>query len=214
MSEARRILTQAPVIPVLAIAELEHAVPLARALVAGGLPVLEVTLRTAAALDAIRAIAEAVPEAIVGAGTVLNSQQFRAACNVGSRFVVSPGLTTALLETAAASDVPLIPGVATVSEIMLALEHDVDCLKFFPAEASGGAPALRAFAGPLPQVSFCPTGGVGLHNIADYLALPSVLTVGGSWLTPAQMMEAGDWEGIQRLAAQATETVRDIRGHS
>ena len=111
-----------------------------------------------------------------------------------------------------ASDVPLIPGVATVSEIMLALEHDIDCLKFFPAEASGGAPALRAFAGPLPQVSFCPTGGVGLHNIADYLALPSVLTVGGSWLTPAEMLEDGDWEGVRRLAEEASDRVRAIRG--
>ena len=214
MVDARSILEMAPVIPVIAISELEHAVPLAEALVAGGLPVLEVTLRTDCALQAISAIADAVPDAIVGAGTVINDAQFDAVCAAGSRFVVSPGLTPALLETAAASDVPLIPGVATVSEIMLALDAGIDCLKFFPAEASGGAPALRAFAGPLPQVSFCPTGGVGLHNIGDYLALPTVLTVGGSWLTPAARIEAGDWDGIRQLAAEAAQTVSELRAQA
>ncbi len=212
MDQSREILGQAPVVPVLAIADAEQAVPLARALVAGGIPVLEVTLRTPAGLPSIRAISEAVPEAIVGAGTVLNAADFDAAVDAGSRFIVTPGLTDPILDAGDASDVPLIPGIATVSELMTALDRGLDCLKFFPAEASGGAAALRAFAGPFPDVSFCPTGGVNLDNMADYLSLPSVITVGGSWLTPAKLMADGDWAGIEALARQASSRAAEIRG--
>ncbi|WOJ95426.1 bifunctional 4-hydroxy-2-oxoglutarate aldolase/2-dehydro-3-deoxy-phosphogluconate aldolase [Congregibacter brevis] len=211
MSNSRKILAQAPVVPVLAIENLEHAIPLAQALVQGGIPVLEVTLRTPVGLPAIKAISEAVPDAIVGAGTVVNAADFEAAVEAGSRFVVTPGLTQGILDAAADSEVPLIPGVATVSELMRALDHGIDCLKFFPAEASGGAAALKAFAGPFPKVDFCPTGGIGLHNINDYLALKSVVTVGGSWLTPGAMLAAEDWDGIENLASAAVAHVADFR---
>lgn len=215
MEKARDLLSLAPVVPVIAIDDVAQAVPMAEALVAGGIPVLEVTLRTPAGLPAIRAIRDALPEAVVGAGTVLNPGDFEAAVNAGSRFVVTPGLTTGLLNAAADSAVPLIPGIATVSEMMMALDGGLDCLKFFPAEASGGAPALKAFAGPIPHVSFCPTGGVSLHNMGDYLALPSVITVGGSWLTPKALMDSGDWSGIETLAREASERVAAIRsGHA
>lgn len=211
MQTAQEIFSRAPVVPVLTIAKLEQAVPLARALVAGGIPVLEVTLRTPAGLPAIRAISDQVPEAIVGAGTVLNPADFSAAVAAGSRFIVTPGLTDALLDAAQGSDVPLVPGIATVSELMTALDRGIDCLKFFPAEASGGAATLKAFAGPFPQVKFCPTGGVSLNNIADYLALDSVITVGGTWLTPAALVDAGDWDAITALAREATERVANLR---
>lgn len=211
MSEAREILQQAPVVPVLTITDARQAVPLARALVEGGLPVLEVTLRTSVGLEAIRAIAAAVPGAIVGAGTVTNKTQYAAACEAGSEFIVSPGITEGLLSVAATNAIPLIPGIATVSELMRALDAGLDCLKFFPAEASGGASTLRAFSGPFPDVAFCPTGGVGLHNIDQYLALPSVLTVGGTWLTPRDMLRDGDWEAIGQLAAEAAQRVRSLR---
>ncbi|MFT4768267.1 MAG: 2-dehydro-3-deoxyphosphogluconate aldolase/(4S)-4-hydroxy-2-oxoglutarate aldolase [Glaciecola sp.] len=214
MSDSRGILSQAPVVPVLAIEDLDHAIPLARALVAGGIPVLEVTLRTPAGLPAIRAISEAVPDAIVGAGTVVNARDFEAAVEAGSRFVVTPGLTQGILDAAVGSSVPLIPGVATVSELMRALDYGIDCLKFFPAEASGGAAALKAFAGPFPNVDFCPTGGIGLHNIDDYLALTSVLTVGGSWLTPSGLLAAQDWNAITRLAREAVDHVLAFRAKS
>ncbi|EAQ96002.1 bifunctional 4-hydroxy-2-oxoglutarate aldolase/2-dehydro-3-deoxy-phosphogluconate aldolase [Congregibacter litoralis] len=211
MNHSTQILAQAPVVPVLAIDNLDHAIPLARALVAGGIPVLEVTLRTPAGLPAITAIRDAVPDAIVGAGTVVNARDFDAAVEAGSAFVVTPGLTRGILDAAADSAVPLIPGVATVSEMMRALDHGVDCLKFFPAEASGGAAALKAFAGPFPRVKFCPTGGVGLHNIDDYLALESVVTVGGSWLTPSELLAAQDWDAIRALASAAVEHVTAFR---
>ena len=216
MTDARHILRQAPVVPVLAIGRVEDAVPLAEALLGGGIPVLEVTLRTPAGLPSIRAIRDAVPDAIVGAGTVLNADDFQAAIDAGSEFVVTPGLTEGLLSaansSANASSVPLIPGVATVSEMMMALDHGIDCLKFFPAEASGGAAALKAFGGPFPNVSFCPTGGVSLTNMADYLALPSVVTVGGSWLTPSGLLDAQDWDGVKALAEQASAKVAELRG--
>ncbi|WOJ94551.1 bifunctional 4-hydroxy-2-oxoglutarate aldolase/2-dehydro-3-deoxy-phosphogluconate aldolase [Congregibacter variabilis] len=214
MRDSRDILSQAPVVPVLAIENLDHAIPLARALVDGGIPVLEVTLRTPAGLPAIRAISEAVPDAIVGAGTVINARDFEAAVDAGSRFVVTPGLTQGILDAAADSSVPLIPGVATVSELMRALDHGIDCLKFFPAEASGGAAALKAFAGPFPNVDFCPTGGIGLHNIDDYLALRSVITVGGSWLTPSALLAAEDWAGVTKLAREAVDHVTAFRTKS
>lgn len=211
MKKSLAILSQAPVVPVLAIDDLDDAIPLARALIAGGIPVLEVTLRTPVGLPAIRAIRDAVPEAIVGAGTVVNAEDFEAAVEAGSQFVVTPGLSQGILDAASLSDVSLIPGVATVSEMMRALDHGIDCLKFFPAEASGGAAALKAFGGPFPAVKFCPTGGIGLHNINDYLALDSVVTVGGSWLTPSGVLAAKDWDAVTSLAHDAVSHVAALR---
>lgn len=184
MRDLDSIMRAAPVIPVLVIERVDDAVPVAEALVAGGLPVLEVTLRTDAALDAIRAMKQ-VPGAIVGAGTVLNPAQFEAAVEAGSEFVVSPGLTEALGKAAAGSHVPLLPGVATAGDIMRALDHGFTRLKFFPAMASGGIPALKAFSSVFGQVRFCPTGGITQESASDWLALPSVACVGGSWLVPA-----------------------------
>ncbi len=211
MTTAHDILRQAPVVPVLTIRDLKQAVPLAQALVDGGVPVLEVTLRTDAGLPSIRAIAEAVPNALVGAGTVLNGEDFAQAVAAGSRFIVTPGLTTSILEAAKGSPVPLIPGVATISELMRARDEGLSCLKFFPAEASGGAAALRAFAGPVSDVHFCPTGGIDLNNLEQYLRLPSVLTVGGSWLTPQDAVDSGDWDRIRSLAREACARVKQIR---
>lgn len=200
------IMTAAPVIPVLAIDSPERAVPLARALVAGGLPVLEVTLRTADALLCIAAIARDVPEAVVGAGTVLTAEDLMAVGEAGARFAVSPGLTDALAQAARAAPVPLLPGVATASEIMGARAAGFERLKFFPAEAAGGIAALKSFAGPFPSVRFCPTGGVGARNLRAYLALPNVLCAGGSWVAPNAAVQQGDWAGIERLAAAACRT--------
>lgn len=199
------VMTTSPVMPVLVIEQLEHAVPLAKALVAGGIRVLEVTLRTACALDAINAIAEAVPEALVGAGTVLNAEDYQAAVNAGASFVISPGMTPSLVEAAKAGAVPLIPGVSTLSEVMTGMDMGLNYFKFFPAQASGGAPALKAMGGPIPQVKFCPTGGISLSNAKEYLALPNVLCVGGSWLAPAKLMADGDWDSITALAKEASQ---------
>ena len=184
MSDLDRIMTAAPVIPVLVIDRIEDAVPVAEALVAGGLPVLEVTLRTGAALEAIRAM-KSVRGAIVGAGTILNPAQLEAATEAGAEFVVSPGLTEQLGKAAAGSSVPLLPGVASASDIMRALDLGFTRLKFFPAMASGGIPALKSFSSVFGQVRFCPTGGISLETAPDWLALPSVACVGGSWLVPA-----------------------------
>lgn len=192
----------APVVPVLTVDAIDTAVPLARALVAGGLPALEVTLRTPCALDAIRAMAE-VEGGVVGAGTLLTPADVKAAKEAGARFGVSPGATDALLDAAEAHDLPLLPGAATASEAMRLLERGYTVLKFFPAEASGGAPALKAFAGPLPQIRFCPTGGVSLSNVKDYLKLPNTICVGGSWVAPADKIARGDWAGIETLAREA-----------
>ena len=200
---AREICQLAPVIPVLVVEDAAHAVPLAEALVAGGLPVLQVTLRTPAALDVIRAMAE-VPGGVVGAGTLITPQDVRAAKEPGALFGVSPGVTDALLDACEAEELPLLAGVATVSEAMRMLARGYDVMKFFPAETNGGAPALKAFAGPLPQVSFCPTGGVTPANAPDYLALPNVLCVGGSWIAAKDLMRSGDWSGIQDLARTAS----------
>ena len=180
----------APVIPVLVVTEPAHAVPLAKALVAGGLPVLEVTLRTPAALEVIRAMA-GVEGGVVGAGTLLTPEDVRDAKAAGARFGVSPGITEALVEACEAEELPLLGGTATVSEAMRMLERGYDVAKFFPAEANGGAKSLKAFAGPLPQMSFCPTGGVTPSNAPDYLALPNVLCVGGSWVAEAKLLERG-----------------------
>lgn len=197
------ILAHAPVVPVLAIAELEHAVPLARALVDAGLPVLEVTLRTPVALEAIRRIRDEVSGAIVGAGTVLTAADLAAVEKAGAAFAISPGGTEALFAAARASGVPLLPGVATAGELMRGLEQGYRRFKFFPAESSGGVAALRAFAGPFPQVKFCPTGGIDAAKAPSYLALANVITVGGSWMVPGDALAAGDWPRIGQLAGRA-----------
>jgi 2-dehydro-3-deoxyphosphogluconate aldolase/(4S)-4-hydroxy-2-oxoglutarate aldolase len=202
-TSAESILTAGPVVPVIVINKLEHAVPLAKALVAGGVRVLEVTLRTACAIDAIRAIAKEVPEAIVGAGTVTNAQQLSEVTAAGAQFIISPGLTEPLLKAAIAGSVPLIPGIATVSELMLGMEYGLREFKFFPAEANGGVKALQAIAGPFSQIRFCPTGGISPKNYRDYLALKSVLCIGGSWLVPNDALEAGDYARITQIAKEA-----------
>lgn len=199
------IVERQPVIPVLKIDRLEHAVPLARALARGGLPAIEVTLRTPVALDAIKAIASEVPEALVGAGTILNAQQFAQAEEAGSRFIVSPGLTPQLIDAAAKSNVALLPGTITPSEVMAALQAGYTLLKFFPAEQAGGADFLKALSSPLAGVRFCPTGGVSLANAKTYLSLPNVMCVGGSWVAPDALVSAGKWDEIEALAADAVK---------
>jgi 2-dehydro-3-deoxyphosphogluconate aldolase/(4S)-4-hydroxy-2-oxoglutarate aldolase len=203
MKSIAEILKLSPVIPVLTIDSADVAVPLARALVAGGLRVLEVTLRTDAALTAISAIARAVPEAVVGAGTVLNADDYKRACDSGARFIVSPGLTDAVRDVAKKHSVPLLPGVVTASEIMRGLDAGLTHFKFFPAESSGGAAAVKAFGGPFAQVRFCPTGGVTPDNARDYLALKNVVCVGGTWLAPKQLVDGQDWTAITELASAA-----------
>ena len=192
-----------PVIPVVVVDDVATAVPMARALVAGGLPMIEITLRTDAALDAIRAAAE-VEGAVVGAGTVLTARQFGEATDAGARFVVSPGVTRELIEVASDSAVPLLPGATTPSEVMTAMEDGYRFLKFFPAEASGGAAFLRALSSPLSGVRFCPTGGITAAGAGDYLALPNVACVGGSWVVPGDKVRAGDWDGVTALAREAS----------
>lgn len=194
-----------PVIPVLKIGDAADAVPLARALVAGGLPAIEITLRTPAALDAIRLVAREVPEAIVGAGTILSGDDFVKAAEAGARFIVSPGSTPKLLEAAATSDIPFLPGATTPSEIMALLERGYEILKFFPAEQSGGLPFLKALASPLAAVRFCPTGGISPRNAPDYLAQPNIVCVGGSWVAPDADIEAGNWQRIEELAREAAK---------
>ncbi len=196
-TSAESILTTGPVVPVIVVKKLEHAVPMAKALVAGGVRVLEVTLRTECAVDAIRAI--------VGAGTVLNPQQLAEVTEAGAQFAISPGLTEPLLKAATEGTIPLIPGISTVSELMLGMDYGLKEFKFFPAEANGGVKALQAIAGPFSQVRFCPTGGISPANYRDYLALKSVLCIGGSWLVPADALEAGDYDRITKLAREAVE---------
>lgn len=202
------VFARAPVIPVIAIERPEDALPLCRALVEGGLPVLEITLRTAHALDAIRAVAAALPEACVGAGTVLSAADMQAAVEAGARFLIAPGATEALYAAARALPVPLIPGVATASELMRGLELGWRRFKFFPAAASGGVAALRALAGPLPMARFCPTGGIDAASAPGYLALPNVACVGGSWMLPAAAVRAGDWQQVRALAREAAALPR------
>lgn len=202
-----RICALAPVVPVLVIDDASLAEGLARALVAGGLPALEVTLRTPAALDAIRAMAS-VPGGAVGAGTLLTPQDVEAAKDAGATFGVSPGATDALLDACEANDLPLLAGCSTPSEVMRLLSRGYTVAKFFPAEANGGVPVLKAWGAPLPQMRFCPTGGIGLRNAPDYLALPNVLCVGGSWVAPANLVKAQDWAAITALAAEAAGLAR------
>ena len=200
MSRIARIMQTSPVIPVLVVDDAGHAGPLARALSAGGLKVLEVTLRTPAALDAIRRMSAEAPDAIVGAGTVVNADDLKRAVDAGARFIVSPGLTPGLARAAEAADVPLLPGVATCGEIMGGLDLGLDPLKLFPAENVGGAAALKSIAGPFAKVRFCPTGGITPHNAPAYLALSNVLCVGGSWVAPKAAVTSGDWQAIETLA--------------
>jgi len=197
------LLDLAPVIPVVVLEDADAAVPLARALVAGGLPAIEVTLRTPAALEAITLIAKEVPDAIVGAGTVVRPEDAEWSAAAGARFLVSPGCTSRLQAAMVATGLPFLPGVATASEAIALLEDGITAMKFFPAEAAGGRAYLKSLAGPLPQARFCPTGGVARGNAADYLALPNVGCVGGSWLTPGDALRAGDWDRVRRLAAEA-----------
>ena len=203
----REIASRAPIIPVLVLDDAASAAALAHALVAGGLPALEVTLRTPAALDAIRAMAD-VAGGIVGAGTLLSPDDIRAAKDAGARFGVSPGATPRLIAASIEIGLPLLPGAATASEVMALWEQGYDMMKFFPAEAAGGAPALKAIGAPIPQVSFCPTGGITPANAPSYLALPNVICAGGSWVAPKNMIASSDWAGITALAAAAAALAR------
>ncbi len=200
---AEEVMRLSPVMPVVVIEDAAAATPLARALLAGGIRTIEITLRTAAALDAIRAISADVPEMTVGAGTVLNADDLDAALAAGARYALSPGGTPKLMKAARKREATFIPGVATSSEIMRGLDLGYSCFKFFPADQLGGAAALKALAGPLPGARFCPTGGVTLESARAYLALANVLCVGGSWLAPADKVRAGDWAGIEALARDA-----------
>lgn len=191
-------------VPVIVIKDIAHAVPLARALVEGGLNILEVTMRTPAALDAIAAIARDVPGALVGAGTVINAGQFAAAVQAGSKFVVSPGLTEDVVQASRDHGIPILPGIATASDIMRGLALGLEIFKFFPAETSGGAPAIKAFGGPFPQVKFCPTGGVSTKNLASYLSLPNVICAGGSWMVPSDLNAADAFAKAAEMAREAS----------
>lgn len=206
-AKAAEICRLAPVVPVLVIDDLAHAAPLAEALVAGGLPALEVTLRTPVALDAIRAMAE-VPGGIVGAGTLLTPADVKAAKAAGARFGVSPGATDRIIAACEDEGLPLLPGAATASEIMALLERGYTVQKFFPAEQAGGAAYLRSIGSPIPQVKFCPTGGISLKIAPGYLALANILCVGGSWVAPKEAMARGDWATITTLAREAAALPR------
>ena len=207
---ALSIMQDAPVIPVIVLHNVEHAVPMAKALLAGGIRVLEVTLRTPQGLACIEAIAKQLPEAIVGAGTVRNAVDAAAAARAGARFAVSPGYTSKLGQACRDLNLPLLPGVATSSEIMMAQEDGFTELKFFPAVQSGGIQMLKAWQGPFGELRFCPTGGISPGNAAEFLALSNVVCVGGSWLVPASAVESGNWSLITELA-QATQTLRSSR---
>ena len=204
MKNSLELVAYGPVIPVIVLQRLEHAVPMARALVEGGVRVLEVTLRTPAALACMEAIAREVPEAIVGAGTLRSAADVRAARDAGCLFGVSPGYTAEIGAACRDANLPLLPGVATASEVMAANGDGLTFLKFFPATAAGGASLLRALAGPFPDVLFCPTGGITVETAPQFLSLPNVKVCGGSWLTPADALEAGDWARITQLAREAS----------
>jgi 2-dehydro-3-deoxyphosphogluconate aldolase / (4S)-4-hydroxy-2-oxoglutarate aldolase len=205
---AEDVMRLAPVIPVLTVAHVDHAAPLAAALVDGGLLALEVTLRTADGLAAIRAMTKARPDAVVGAGTVLNADALKRAVDAGARFIVSPGLTKPLARAAEAAGVPLLAGVATASDIMRGLDLGLKRFKFFPAETSGGAPAIAAFAGPFGDIAFCPTGGITLDSAPRYLGMKNVFCVGGTWVAPKDAVEAGDWARITELSKGAAALTR------
>ena len=205
MIEMNKLLEQArPVLPVMVINDIEQALPMAQALCDGGITVFEITLRTECALEVIALLKKEMPDCIVGAGTVINAEQFRQVIEAGGDFVVSPGLTDELLAIAKDTGLPFIPGVSSPGDVMKALEGGCTMQKFFPAEQSGGAAMLKALSGPFGQVIFCPTGGVGMHNVQDYLSLPNVPCVGGSWVLPKDAVVAGDWETVTRLAGEAS----------
>ena len=206
--ELAALFEQATIIPVLTIERLEDAVPLAKALVAGGVRTLEITLRTPVAIESAKAIMADVPDAVVGIGTILNADDLARAEGIGARFGISPGATPDLLKAAAASALPFAPGIATASELMLGLSHGFNLVKFFPAEQSGGIKALRALAGPFPDVRFCPTGGIGEANAASWLAEPNVVAVGGSWLCPAADTRSGNWAGITAICNRTMKLLK------
>lgn len=203
------LLRHGPIVPVITLERVEDAVPLARALVAGGLRLLEITLRTPAAADSATAIIQDVPEAVVGIGTVLTPNDLERARKLGARYALSPGATPDLLEAASESEMPFIPGIATASELMAALAHGFQTVKFFPAVAAGGIPALKALAGPFPQARFCPTGGIDEKNARDWLALSNVVAVGGSWVCPTSDIRAQAWDEITSKAQRAVVSVKD-----
>jgi 2-dehydro-3-deoxyphosphogluconate aldolase / (4S)-4-hydroxy-2-oxoglutarate aldolase len=203
-----QLIRAAPIIPVITIDRVEHAAPLARALVAGGLRLLEITLRTSAAVPAASAIAAQVPDAVVGIGTVLTPKDLDQAEKLGAQFALGPGATPELLAAASKSRLLFMPGIATASELMLALSYGFDMVKFFPAVPAGGQAALRAFAGPFPDARFCPTGGIGEKDAKDWMALPNVVCVGGSWITPAADMRAGNWDAITERARRSLAALR------
>jgi 2-dehydro-3-deoxyphosphogluconate aldolase/(4S)-4-hydroxy-2-oxoglutarate aldolase len=205
---ALQVMLDASVIPVIVLNDVAHAVPMAKALVAGGIRMLEITLRTSVALDCMRAIAAEVPEAVIGAGTIRSAADAKAALAAGARFGVSPGYTTTVGKTCQDIGLPLLPGVATGSEIMTAQEDGFTELKFFPAMQAGGPNLLKAWAGPFTDIKFCPTGGVSLENAPTLLALPNVVVVGGSWLTPADVMARGEWSRITEMASEACKLAR------
>jgi 2-dehydro-3-deoxyphosphogluconate aldolase/(4S)-4-hydroxy-2-oxoglutarate aldolase len=200
----RDLLAGNTVIPVIVIDRVEDAVPLAKALIAGGLKVLEVTLRTAAAVEGIRQIVQHVPGAIVGTGTVCSADQIKLSEDLGCQFMVSPGSTDKLLAAAAQSSIGLLPGISSASEMMRCMEHGYQDFKFFPAEAAGGAAMIKSLSGPFSEARICPTGGIGLHNVMEYLSLPNVLCVGGSWICPAQLVRDQRWDEIEQLARDAS----------
>lgn len=204
MTTPADLLELSPVMPVVVLDDVAQAVPVAEALLRGGIRVIEVTLRTPAALASIERIAAAVPDLVVGAGTVTAPEHAKQALDAGSRFIVTPGSTDAVLDAVAATGLPFLPGVSTVSEAMRAAERGCTVLKFFPAEAAGGVPYLKSIHGPLPGLRFCPTGGITVESAPKYLALPNVGCVGGSWLTPSDALAAGDWQRVQQLATAAS----------
>ncbi len=197
------IFATSPIVPVLVIHDIDHAIPLAKALIAGGISVLEVTLRTPVALDVIRLIATELPDAMIGAGTVTNAQQLQQVTDAGAKFAISPGMTAELLSAGQAGTIPLIPGISSTSDLMKGKDAGYTHLKFFPAEAVGGVKAIKSIAGPFPDMIFCPTGGISPANYLDYLALPNIPCVGGSWVAPDELVKNGDWDGITELARVA-----------
>ncbi len=201
----KEIMNTSPIVPVMVINNVEHAVPLAKALVKGGLKVLEITLRTPAALESIRRIKAEVPDAIVGAGTIINIETLNQAIEAGAEFIVSPGTTDQLIDAAIATGVPLLPGIANPSDAMRLLEKGITAMKFFPAEAAGGIPMLKSIGAPIPQITFCPTGGVSQKNVKEYFSLPNVACVGGSWMCAANLVDAENWDEITRLSAEAVQ---------
>ncbi|MFW5426366.1 MAG: bifunctional 4-hydroxy-2-oxoglutarate aldolase/2-dehydro-3-deoxy-phosphogluconate aldolase [Methylophagaceae bacterium] len=201
----KEIMNSSPIVPVMVINNVEHAVPLAKALVKGGITVLEITLRTEAALESITRIKAEVPDAIVGAGTIINIETLNKAIAAGAEFIVSPGTTDTMIDAAIATGVPLLPGVANPSEAMRLLEKGITEMKFFPAEAAGGIPMLKSIGAPIPQITFCPTGGVNQKNVKDYYNLPNVACVGGSWMCAANLVDSKNWDEITRLSAEAIE---------